>query len=833
MTLRTIIAAAAITVSACASAQIANTALALTPQASVDCGPMPELNSRNSYTIQLWAKPTAWAQGAALLTLGDDLAITLGAPGTVECRAGEATYSASIPQSGWSLITFRVNDGKAYINGTRKSTPAPALPDQAGKLTIGGGFDGLIDEVRIWSTGTLDSRFNDYAHTTLNQFNPDWDNLVAYYKMDGANTEVLADFKSLHMPERAYNHHAWLPADGTSIVPADNDALPYLLNGAYTANERFFDRAVPREQYLLSNDIIILGIESFGDGHLRTVNPNNHASFVGSAKWSAELDGRNGVALFDGQGHLDLGTDMLRNGIIGFEAWLRVDKWVPGAYIYRKETDDAKHGLSIRLGEESNHEIIVRVNGNNFVNQRLMKAGQWIHLAIGPNGEQTPGRALWWLYNANNIGYGSSKCDDSYDVKPTGHEACHGLIGEGFIGAMDNIAFWDSGVQRSDVPAHAQGNYPMPALGKAVTAGTLMSANTLLLFDNPDNPGWSSYSQDQWLAIIKSAYDGYSGYQIRISVKSHDNWTTTIANAAKRKIFAADLAEISKPYDGVELDLEWMYGTQTNLGLLAQEIRAALPQGKTFMVSCHNVAYGFPKDKMQYCDGFTFQQYGPQNQHFKYSHYTSMIKTFASYGFPNSKIIGSYSTTTSKGYKDGNAQLPIKGVKDGFVDYDGYTPNAESESKTIDGYEYWFTGPLQTYNRAKYITDNRYGGIFYWDMGNDSPVQHPYNLAKWCSYGLNANVDPDDTGIAPEHPTQSVRNVAADAASLTITLNGSVAHLNGSATLEAYTPGGTLAARLNAANGSADLADLPNGIYILRATAPDGATATARIALNK
>lgn len=38
-------------------------------------------------------------------------------------------------------------------------------------------------------------------------------------------------------------------------------------------------------------------------------------------------------------------------------------------------------------------------------------------------------------------------------------------------------------------------------------------------------------------------------------------------------------------------------------------------------------------------------------------------------------------------------------------------------------------------------------------MGNDIPCEHPYNIAKACNYGLNANVDTLITTVDIQHPT--------------------------------------------------------------------------------
>jgi hypothetical protein len=338
-----------------------------------------------------------------------------------------------------------------------------------------------------------------------------------------------------------------------------------------------------------------------------------------------------------------------------------------------------------------------------------------------------------------------------------------------------------------------------------------------------------------------SAYDGYKGYVVRISVKSHTGWQTTISDATRRKLFAADLATFSEGYDGVELDLEWMDGTQTNLGLLAQEIRAALPAGKSLFISCHAYgAYLFPKGDMDVVDGFTFQQYGPQKTYFTWSNFNSSTTNFINYGFPKNKIMTSYATTTSNGYQ-GNAQVAVSGVRSGFLDDASYTPQDEVDSGTLNGYTYYFTGPTQTYKRARYTMDNNLQGIFYWDMGNDVAVDHKYNLAKWCSYGLCANVDRDITSVNVNHSNSSGLGTGISAlgsadntkvivwpAQVQSTMNVSLTSGDEIANVTVTSLSGATVLYTDSANGSIDASTLASGIYLLSAKTHAGAVFTTK-----
>ena len=457
-----------------------------------------------------------------------------------------------------------------------------------------------------------------------------------------------------------------------------------------------------------------------------------------------------------------------------------------------------------------------------------LKVGQWTYFAVIP-GLATAGRnTFMWFYDTTGASGTASLSSTEIDNTPEGMDDCDAIIGENMKARFDDVFMMDMTLSSDDIIRHRTSMW-MPGFDTVLTASVMAKANAFYRFDEADRPGWSYHSQDQWRRIMESAYEGRRGYQVRISVRSHEGWQNTIADAGRRKIFAADLARLSADYDGVELDLEWMYGTQTNLGLLAQEIRAALPEGKSFFISCHNVAYGFPLDKMQYVDGFTFQQYGPQNIHSHYSHFEQMTNTFINYGFPKEKIMCSYATTTSKGYINGTATSDIKGVRNGFLDGD-YTPDSEIDSKTVDGFTYYFDGPVQTFNRARYCMANRLHGIFYWDMGNDVPVDHQYNLAKNCSYAMNANVDRHITKVTVKHHAQSgiAETTAADN-NFNVYPSPAVNELYvsmpdaGDADVEMFGVGGALMLRTSVASDSAiDVSHLAGGVYVVTARGNNG-----------
>lgn len=806
-----------------ASAVATNYALDLKPTGSVECGPLSAMENTDNYTVQLWLCPAVWSNGAQVLSLGSESQLTLGAPGTLIFTVGDTKAeikSTDLAAGKWAQLTLICDKGNAIalINGTRCYTgKLGKIAAGSSDLTIGNGFEGRLDDLRLWND-VLSGEFNYFIKNTINRWNPQLDALVAYYKFDQNDCPDIVEQKAIWNGSTGTNNHGVMSATGVSrTAVTDNPAMKYRLNGAYTANERFYDRAIPRDQYLLSNDLIILGIQSYPDGHLEYSTPCNHATPEGAA-WLAEYQGRNGVMSFDGNGTVNCGTDLLNIDDINytFEAFIYVDEWVEGASIFSKTTADGK-GLSLTLGNETDHVLTVTVDGHKYSIAKRVNTGEWFHFGFNPNSSAAGNSRYTFNYYVNGAKYSSrpSDVDATLYQVPTMDASTPMILGKGFKGKMDNVAFWQYGaLTEGDMGSHAKNGMPMPGMDKVLTSAVMQKAGACYLFDRSDNPGFDSYSQDSWLEIMRAAYDGCDGYEIRISVKtpagySDANLSGLINNAKWRKTFAECLAALSGPYDGVELDLEWVYDW-TSYGLLAQEIRSKLPADKSFMVSTHNVTYRFPLDKMQYVDGFTFQQYGPQNQHFGFSHFKNMTTSFLNYGYPADKIVCSYSTTTSRGYNGSTMVTPIRGVRDGFLDGDDYQPNVETDKADFSGNTYYFCGPLQTYNRARFVVDNDIRGIFYWDMGNDVPVAHKYNMAKWCSYALNSNVEPHITKVDINH-SSAISDISVDHSPAQIVRQGST--LIGEGAIAVY---GIDGVQVASGYGEVSVAHLTPGVYVAR-----------------
>lgn len=780
-----------------ASAQVDNYALKLTPEGSVNVYKFPELNELSSYSIQFWINVDSWQEGALIYDRGGDFKASLGKEGTVNFQAGStvlAATSADLAAGKWAQITMIANGNGAqvFVNNVQAGSIATAMtiPASEKDMILGGGMSGRLDEFRVWkaalSNAEYDGGYQYFIYNTINKYNPQWGDLVAYYKFDQNQCDNVVDYTF------TYHHGSFSDAGATRDIVTDNDKFKYRLASAYCDFSRFFDRGeyATRDKYLLANDLIVIGINSYSDGHLKVMYPYSEGELV-NAEYLPEFEGRSGVLSLDGTGKgMIANTETLETSDgWAFHSWIYIEEWTPGAYIFKKETDDGLNGLSIRLGEAPSAagQVIVRINGNDYPmslgnfafeeEARKIKVGEWFHFGVSSSTAKTPEEVVQFMVNGNPSSGVKGECGDALVYTPSGVSDVDAIIGQNLKAKLDETTTWNASRSDVNIRTYMNDGNPMPALGKNVDAAPLHPAGAYWTYDNAENPGYDYYSYKHFVAIMRSAYEGYRGYNIRLSVSGHTGWETTISDAQKRKIFAADLAEIAKDpdLDGVELDLEWCYSPAcfNNYGMLLEEIRAVLPADKVFGISPHAVSYAFPKEYLDNCDLYTFQIYGPGKNQFTWSNYTSAYNNFINQGFPKDKIVMSFATTTSRGWKDGvevTPAVPPIGVRNGLLDGD-YTPD-KNEAVDEYGRTRYFTGFNQTYDRAKFARDNDLLGIFYWDMGNDVKMDHKYNLTKAASFAINSNVDtvvthvdvyPDGSGVQLiKRDEQARRNATID-----------------------------------------------------------------------
>ena len=831
-------------------AQVDNYCLRFSENGTVDCGTMPELDMMDNYTLQFWVNADEWTPGATLLSRGENLQVKLGASHCLEMTMGDQDFivkSPKLERGKWMQLTMTVADryltillNNEQIYRRRSHTGSYQLPTETKSFALGGNdFVGRIDEVRVWNT-VLKPDFDYFINNTLNKWVPQLDHLVAYFKLDQNKCANIVDYVPYLKDDQTKNHHGVMSDNGVVREKVtDNETFKYRLCGSYTDNPRFFDWPIDKDKYLLTNDLIILGLQSYGDGHVKPENTNDHAKLIGEgAEYMESYKGRRGVLSLTGQQYLETSTDVLfpedwRTYGYTFQTWINLDEWTEGAYLFKKLTQDGK-GFSISLGPEKNHDVIVTVDGKKFIGRCKLTNGQWYHLAVSSREGKSSKETFSFFINGKEKS--AFITDGSTNIRFTGVGQTMATIGEGLKAKLDETVIYNGSLQAQDIQKYSQ-QVPMPKIGTAGNGWLFQRASAFYDFDKADNIGWDYYSQDQWRDIMLGAYKGHRGYQVRISVRSHNGWQKTISDPKKRTIFAKDLAKCSEGYDGVELDLEWMDGRQTSLGQLSQEIRKYLPKEKTLMVSCHAYgAYKFPHEDMPVVDGFTFQQYGPQNNNYSLNNYTNSYNNFVNYGFSKDKIYLSYSSTTSGEYDANGNKKGWNAI--GWISIaDKYKASDDMGLRSLEhnGWYYYYQSPEQVYQRAKFAVDNRLLGIFYWDMGNDVPASSPVCLLRNCCYALNSNVDPEVTEVDINRPT-AIETPSSPATALKPVYNAYNHQLtieggNAVASVIVYSMDGRQVAQGEGA--SLSLADIPLGSYIVKPILKYGGNSPRFVILKK
>jgi biopolymer transport protein ExbB len=105
-------------------------------------------------TITLWVKPANLAGAQPILTRG---AFTLGLNAGVPYVSGPGVAvqaAGAVKQGDWSHIAF-VADGttfKIYVNGVEQGNASGAMPALDGPITLGGTYNGELDELRLAKT---------------------------------------------------------------------------------------------------------------------------------------------------------------------------------------------------------------------------------------------------------------------------------------------------------------------------------------------------------------------------------------------------------------------------------------------------------------------------------------------------------------------------------------------------------------------------------------------------------------------------------------------------------------------------------------------------------
>lgn len=215
------------------------------------CSATPSLNLTDELTVEAWVHPSSWGNflnfGLGRLIDKDHISLYLvdsylgmhphSAVLQLTHSDGTISYSnspeASITLGQWQhvAVTYRGtgNEVKMYVDGiervvTQSIPPSGPIEDNSShNLVIGNdvtgsfGFDGIIDEVRLWNIRRTGEEIQTTMDSYLSGMEP---GLVGYWKMNEGNGETSSDF-SAHGNIGILTNVAWI--QGINLNPAITD----------------------------------------------------------------------------------------------------------------------------------------------------------------------------------------------------------------------------------------------------------------------------------------------------------------------------------------------------------------------------------------------------------------------------------------------------------------------------------------------------------------------------------------------------------------------------------------------------------------------------------
>lgn len=739
---------------------------------------LTELNDAQEATIQLWMKPTAWKD--AKLLSQDNFSLETTASGKIVLKTGD--HEASIIPfdilNKWSQLTIVINKGvvTAYINNKKVSVIGDAAEVLAPSTwtinhlgcILAAGFQGSLDEIRVWSSALEQRDF--YWRNTLNPYTPDTSTLVAYWKCDQDQCENLVDYKMLH-------HGEFYNVSRKKVI--DNDQLKYRIVSGYTSLMRFTDRGnINKDMFRMTNDVILLTGRIQEDGSLLGEYADNSLEAT-NAGYLSSFEGREGLMEFKGKGSVMTAQDSRLMGDpraatsygpaaqLSIGAWVYIDEWAEGSKIMSQYKDDANCFI-VSLGAPEEQELKVNICGTVASLKGKIQTGKWQYVTVyfkasagSPSdeswepvkigvGEMNGEEFVSQIYGRAAIDGTAVEMSGS-DMTITAFPALQNAtftLGQDLDGKLDEVMIWAS--DRSEQMA----NDATKPYQWNVGSWPNVFLNAYWKGDDPENPGKDYQTYKYMTDIIRSYFEGTRGAKVRLGIiyQGGEKWKTQILNKEENlDNLIRDLKTYITYFDGLDIDLEWMYNASDwnvynhIVERIAKEVMAEHPD-KNLTCSLHSVSYnGFNKSLFDYVDYFTFQLYGPNLDPTDYNYYTNAYNWFINYGYPKDKILLSYSILTQTGV--------VEGYKDLFEKYGlddtNYTPSLTSWN--CNGTVKKFNSVELVRKKQDFIIDKDVRGTMYFDMGNDLKVTDPKSLIHAQNEVISSNVDTLVTEVDMSH----------------------------------------------------------------------------------
>lgn len=727
--------------------QIANRSLSLGGEGKVVFTSHDELSFNKNYTFQFWMKISEWIADAHIIRCGEKdypYIISLGEKNSLYLKNGKITHhihAEALKAGDWIHVSILNNEKELQVllnNRPIYKSPSPFyFSNNVREISIGEKFCGEIDELRLWNTcltNNNDPELNGLFlmwRNTINKHHPNYGNLMLYAKFDQQECRQITD----------YTHRMQGRGKGKGIeskVVLDNIDFQYKKVAGYLTFDRWANGNIDKDKFLLINDLIIMCLKMEPDGSVTPVYKMNEG-VAHNGTYLKQYKGRNGILrLNGGQSWWNGGTEALEDCLsFSFGTWIYLDKWNEGSFLIRKKDKWGKE-FFVRFGKFPYLECLTK-DGRTFNIKTTLGIGKWEHLALSM---QDDNRFILAINGKNNP---TISVNENLKWNPThigDNTSC--LIGIGVSGKLDETWITHHFKKPDEILQIYKNGIVFPDEKHKIETGEFSTNHACWMYDNPQEPGFDSYSFSHYVNLIRQNYKGYQGYRIRATVFAFSGWQEAIQQAGMREKYAEQIAKYASFFDGFDLDLEWCKCAECwdDYGKLIMAIKKQLPANKTLTISPHSVAYELPREYMQYVDRFNLQMYGPLKNEWQWKSFMAGAKRVKEWGYPLDKLLLSFATTTSRAYSV-DTDEKAEGAPTGFR-YLSKLPGFDLKKDFVidaNGYKRYITGIHQVVKRCEWVRDHHYGGIMFWEIAQDIKTSDADNVVKYASFSINSNVD--------------------------------------------------------------------------------------------
>lgn len=722
-----------------------NYALRFNGSGILSLGRFSDLDNLKKFTFSFWMHPDEWTSGACLIEKGYTYKLTLADNNCLQLQISNQKFiikSTNLTSNKWTHIAIMNSDEKLQIlinNAViHEDMPINAFPAEELPLYVGQGFKGRIDELRIYNN-SLSGEFNNFWQNTLNDLNPQWNDLLGYYKFDQFTCANVVDYKG--------KNHGTMSEKGVSReIVEDNDNFRYKSVTSYINFRRFGWANLDMKKFQLTNTIIIISGKTDSTGNAWIDYHPNNAEFK-NTEYVAEFKNRKGCAHFKGNGaSMNCGIHPIENGVFTFGTWIFVEEWIEGSIIVKKYLNDEK-GFYVKLG--SDKTVQLHIGGKDYFLKNRLQENSWTFFAFSVSNTADSALEQVKFVVGDWHGYADEGPEGEADANIcdfSGMSNVDTIMGENFKGYYDETALTQLAYNFTYLD-NLKNGLEIPDWEKYIPREiVLFGYDSCWKYDNPDNLGLNILSWKEQIKVLMKPYIGRRGYRVLFSWQGHPNWTKTLNNVTKREMMAQKIADIVNSLDyisGADIDFEYAVTKQEwiDYGEFLKSLKDKVNKDKIVTVAPHAYHYEIPIEYYKHIDYYWLQCYGPETKDFYTDEvFVDAFNRMMKYGMPREKLALSYGTTTTWGFLNGEHKptYPDEGTIKLLMDKN-WTRNTNHTNK--DGYDFYFSSFNQVYFRSQYMREMGAAGIMYWDTISDVKTNHSLSQAKASSFALEGNVD--------------------------------------------------------------------------------------------